>query len=194
MPFIGVIAKESDNNFIKKEFLKNVKSHKYEILNINKKSIENIKNIRFDVILINDDLADFLKNSKYLEDVIINSKYLIINSDIIEKSDLTFLNYVSEIINNEEQIEDFTNKDDLLQRKINIITYGLNRKATITMSSIKSENILICVQNKFKNYYGEIVEEQEVNVEIKKNNLKKICNSMAIFTILTIFGENMKKI
>ncbi len=194
MPFIGVIAKESDNNFIKKEFLKNVKSNKYEILNINKKSIENIKNIRFDVILINDDLADFLKNSKYLEDVIINSKYLIINSDIIEKSDLTFLNYVSEIIDNEEQIEDFTNKDDLLQRKINIITYGLNRKATITMSSIKSENILICVQNKFKNYYGEIVEEQEVNVEIKKNNLKKICNSMAIFTILTIFGENMKKI
>jgi len=62
------------------------------------------------------------------------------------------------------------------------------------MSSIKSENILICVQNKFKNYYGEIVEEQEVNVEISKNNLKKICNSMAIFTILTIFDEKLKKI
>ena len=119
MPFIGVIAKESESNFIKKEVTKNAKCKKLEVLNINKKNI--------------------LKDSE-------------------------------------------------------IITYGLNQKATITMSSIKSENILICVQKNFKNYYGKIVEEQEVNVEITKNNLKKISNTMAIFTILTIFGEKLKKI
>lgn len=174
MPFIGVIAKESESNFIKKEVVRNAEKNKFEVLNINKKNIENIKNIRFDVVVINDDIEDFFRVSKYLEDVIKKSKFLIINTDM-QKKDV--------FLNANEAMEDSE-----------VITYGLNQKATITMSSIKSENILICVQNKFKNYYGKIVEEQEVNVEITKNNLKKISNSMAIFTILTIFGEKLKKI
>ena len=86
------------------------------------------------------------------------------------------------------------NSEVLVNSKTNVITYGLNQKATVTMSSIKTENILICVQQKFKNINKKVVEEQEVNVEIAKNNLKKICNSMAIFTILTIYGEKLKKI
>ena len=189
MPFIGVIAKESDNNFIKKEVLKNAKKSKLEILNINKKSIENIKNIRFDVVAINEDLADFLKNSKYLEDIIKNAKYLVINSDVIKNLEAILIN--EHKMNNfkQNQIEKHGQMHD-----VQVITYGLNQKAMVTMSSIKTENILICVQNKFKNATGKMVEEQEVNVEISKNNLKKICNSMAIFTILTIYGENLKKI
>ena len=170
MPFIGILAKESDSNFMKNEILKNSKQNKIEIININKKSIENIKNIRFEIVVINEDLTEFLKTSKFLEDIIKNVKYLVINSDVVR---------YEEILDN---------------KKANIITYGLNQKATITMSSIKSENILICVQNKFQNIKGEVVEEQEVNVQITKNNLKKICNSMAIFSILTIYGEKLKKI
>ena len=170
MPFIGIIAKESDANFIKNEVIKNAENTKFEIININKKSIENIKNIRFETVVINDDLTEFFNNSKYLEDIIKNSKYLVINSDVIK------------------------NLDVLVNNKINIITYGLNQKAMVTMSSIKSENILICVQNKFENSIGQIIEEQEVNVEISKNNLKKICNSMAVFSILAIYGENLQKI
>lgn len=187
MPFIGIIAKESDSNYIKKETLKNAINKKLEIININKKSIENIKNIRFDVIVINEDLAEFLKNSKYIEDIIKKSKYLIINSDVIDNIE-TQLSYYAQYNNSKKM------QTEMFKLNNQIITYGLNQKATITMSSIKSENILICVQNKFKNYYGEIVEEQEVNVEISKNNLKKICNSMAIFAILTIFDEKLKKI
>ena len=189
MPFIGVIAKESDSNYIKKETIKNARNKKLEIININKKSIENIKNIRFDLIVINEDLAEFLKNSKYLEDIIKKAKYLIINLDVIDNIETQFF------YDNQSNTFNKIQKEKSVQILNNqIITYGLNQKATITMSSIKSENILICVQNKFKNYYGEIVEEQEVNVEISKNNLKKICNSMAIFAILTIFDEKMKKI
>ena len=60
MPFIGIFAKESDSNFIKKEVIKNSINNKFEIININKKSIENIKNIRFETVVINDDLTDFL--------------------------------------------------------------------------------------------------------------------------------------
>jgi len=170
MPFIGVLSKESDSNFIKKEVIKNSKNNKFEIININRKCIENIKNIRFETVIINDDLADFLKTSKYLEDILRNAKYLVINSDVVKDLEV------------------------LVNSNINVITYGLNQKATITMSSIMTENILICVQNKFRNIFGEFVEEQEVNVEISKNNLKKICNSMAVFSILAIYGEKLQKI
>ena len=170
MPFIGIIAKESDSNFIKKEVIKNSINNRFDIININKKSIENVKNIRFETVVINDDLTEFLNNSKYLEEIIKNSKFLIINSDVVK------------------------NIDVLLNNKINIITYGLNQKAMVTMSSIKTENILVCVQNKFENSEGKMIEEQEVNVEISKNNLKKICNSMAVFSILAIYGEKLQKI
>ena len=170
MPFIGIFAKESDSNFIKKEVIKNSINNRFDIININKKSIENIKNIRFETVVINDDLTGFFNNSNYLEEIIKNCKYLIINSDVVK------------------------NLDVLVNNKINIITYGLNQKAMVTMSSIKSENILVCVQNKFENSVGKMIEEQEVNVEISKNNLKKICNSMAVFSILAIYGEKLQKI
>ena len=170
MPFIGILAKESDSNFMKNEVFKNSKHNKFEIININRESIENIKNIRFEIIVINEDLIEFLKNSKYLEYIIKNAKYLLINSDVVKYQEI------------------------LANKQLNIITYGLNQNAIITLSSIKTENILICVQKRFKNIKGKVVEEQEVNVQITKNNLKKICNSMAIFAILTIYGENLKKI
>ena len=170
MPFIGIIAKESDGNFIKNEVLKNSKHTKFEFININKKSVENIKNIKFETVIINDDLTEFLKTSKYLEDIIKNAKYLIINSDIVKNADL--------LVNSEK----------------NIITYGLNQDATITISSIKSDNILICVQKDFIDIAGNNIEQQEFNIEIQKNNRKKVCNSMGIFAILTIYGESLKKI
>ena len=195
MPFIGVIAKESDSNFIKKEVLRNAEKNKFDIININRQNIENIKNIRFETVVINDDFIDFLNTSKYLEDIVKNSKFLVLNSDILNKVNLP--------IEQARKLDDFFYEvknanlqcvRELENNEAKVITYGLNQKAAITMSSIKSENILICVQKRFKNYYGKIVEEQEVNVEITKNNLKKIINSMAIFTILTIFGEKLKKI
>ncbi len=170
MPFIGVIAKESDSNFIKNEVIKNSEKNKFEFINISKKSIENVKNIRFETLVIDNDLAEFLRTSKYLEEIIKNAKYLIINSDIVKNAEV------------------------LVNSKTNIISYGLNQKATITLSSVKAENVLICIQKSFNNINEKKVDEQEVNVEISKNNLKKICNSMAIFTILTIYGEKLKKI
>ena len=170
MPFIGIIAKESDSNFIKNEVLKNAKITRFEIININKKSIENIKNIRFDVVVINDKIKELLKDSHYLEEIMKNVKYLIVNSDIVQ------------------------NLKETINSKANIVTYGLNKKAIVTMSSIKSENIMICVQNKFIGAERKLVEEQEVNIEISKNNLKKVCNTMAIFTVLTIYGESLQKI
>ena len=170
MPFIGVIAKECDSNFIKNEIIKNSTNNKFEIFNINQKNIPNIKNITFESIIINEDIQELLKYSKYLEDILKKAKYIIINSDIIK--DISILG----------------------ESKINIITYGLNNQATVTISSVREEDILICIQNNFKNIQGKDIEEQEMNIKILKNNLKKLCNTLSIFTILSIYGEKLQKI
>ena len=75
----------------------------------------------------------------------------------------------------------------------NIITYGFNAKATITISSIKEEKTMICVQRKIK-AINSIIEEQDFNVEIEKNNVNKLYNVLVIFTILAIYGKILQKI
>ena len=52
MPFVGIISKENDSNFIKNAISKNSKESNFEIININRKSIENVKNVKFDILVI----------------------------------------------------------------------------------------------------------------------------------------------
>ena len=170
MPFIGIVAKENDCNFIKNGIAKNSESNKFEVININLKSIENVKNIKFDVLVINENIENLLKHSKYLEDIITKANYLIINADV--KNNLS----------------------DLKNAKTNIITYGFNAKSTITISSVKDENMMICIQRNIKTLQQSIIEEQEININIKKNNAAKLYNILVIFAILGIYGEFLKKI
>ena len=50
-----------------------------------------------------------------------------------------------------------------------LITYGYNRKATITASSIEENNMMICLQRSIKNVYQEEVEPQEIEIKITEN-------------------------
>ncbi len=170
MPFIGIVAKENDSNFIKNGLLKNTGLNKFDVININLKSIQNIKNIKFDITVINENIEELLKSSKYLEDIINKSNYLIINSD--KENNLKWLK----------------------NTKTNIITYGFNAKATITISSVKEENTMICIQRGFKSIDEKVIEEQEINIKLKKNNINKLYNVLVIFAILGIYGEKLKKI
>ena len=170
MPFIGVIAKENDSNFIKNIITKNAKLNKFEIININMKNIENMKNIKFDVLVVNDNIENMLNKSLYLENIINKANYVIVNSDI--KNNLISLKNVT----------------------TNIITYGFNEKATITVSSVKEENVMFCIQRTIRGIKTKTIEEQEINIKIKKNNVKKIYNVLVIFTIFEIYGEFLKKI
>ena len=52
MPFVGIMSKENDSNFIKNAISKNSKGNNFEVININRKSIENVKNVKFDVLVI----------------------------------------------------------------------------------------------------------------------------------------------
>ena len=76
----------------------------------------------------------------------------------------------------------------------NIITYGFNSKATITISSIKEESTMLCIQRSIKGVNNNIIEEQEFNINIERNNVNKLYNVLVIFTILSIYGEFLKKI
>jgi len=167
MPFIGMISKENDSNFIKNMVNKNSAKSKFEVININRKSIENIKNIKFDILVIHENIDDLLENSKYLEDMIGKAYYVIINSDI--QNNLSFLKSIG----------------------TNIITYGFNAKATITVSSVQDENTMLCIQRSIRGRNNHIIEEQEFNIKTERN---KLYNMLVIFTILEIYGENLKKI
>ena len=164
MPFVGIVSKENDSNFIKNAINKNSKENNFEIININKKSIENIKNVKFDILVICENIEKILKNSLYLEEIIKKADYIIVNSDV--KENLSILKNV----------------------ETNIVTYGFNAKATITISSIKEEKTMVCIQRKI-NGINNIIEEQDFNIEIEKNNVNKLYNVLVIFTILAIYGE-----
>ena len=142
MPFVGIVSKENDSNFIKNAISKNSKENNFEIININKKSIENIKNVKFDILVICENIEKILKNSLYLEEIIKKADYIIVNSDV--KENLSILKNV----------------------ETNIVTYGFNAKATITISSIKEEKTMVCIQRKI-NGINNIIEEQDFNIEIE---------------------------
>ena len=163
MPFIGVFAKENDNNFIKNEINRNSKTNKFEIININSKSLENLKNIKFDIFVIKENILELINNSNYIKNIINNSNYIILNTDL--------------------------NNEALITRKERIITYGFNTNSDISVSSIKDENIMICVQNKIKSMNEKIIEEQEVIIKVKRHNINKLYNIMVVFTVLSIYGE-----
>ena len=63
MPFIGVIADEKNENFIRREIVDNLKLRESSVLFIKEKSIENIKNIKFETII----LARKFKNMEMLK-------------------------------------------------------------------------------------------------------------------------------
>lgn len=170
MPLVGIIAKENDSNFIRNNILKNSLNKKFDIININQKNIENIKNITFESIIINNDIDSILEKSMYLSEIIKKTKYLILNSDNIK------------------------NLEFLKSNRLNVITYGLNRKSTVTISSIKDDSVMVCFQRNIENIYRKIIEEQEINIKVKKNNIKKVYNVLAISTIMGIYDQKIENI
>lgn len=155
MPLIGIIAKKRDIQIIKKE----LKKTSIEIIEITKKSIKNIKNIVFDEIIILDDINFVVEEYKYMNEIISKTKYVILNGD-------KKINFLKKI-----------------EKPIKIITFGFNTKATISISSVKDEKIIVCSQRNIEKLNGEIIENQEKEVKMGRNDNKKIYNKLVIFII-----------
>ena len=84
MPFIGVIADEKNENFIRREIVENLKLRESSVLFIKEKSIENIKNIKFETIIIDRKF----KNMEMLKKMLLNTNYLVINTDRIKSIEM----------------------------------------------------------------------------------------------------------
>ena len=155
MLFIGLIAKKKDVQSIKKD----IKEKEIDIIEIKENNIENLKNIKFEEIIFLDDIN--LKENEYtfMKELIQNSKHLIINTDI----SINILRKIG------------------IEKPIKIITFGFNSKATITISSIKENKVMIFIQRDIMIAEQKRIETQEK--EIKLENNEKIYNKIVTFII-----------
>ena len=157
MPLIGIIAKKKDIQAIKSE----INNSNIEIIEITGDSIENIKNIRFDEIIFMHDIKLKEATYKYMSEIISKVKYLIVNGDL-----------ETEIL---QEIE--------IKKPIKLITFGFNQKATITISSVKEDKIIVYLQRNIEKSTKEIVEPQEKEIKISNQTSKKIYNNLVVFII-----------
>lgn len=155
MPLIGIIAKKKDIQAIKKQ----TKGKNIEIIEITKESLKNIKNITFEEIIFLQDINIKEDEYKYMNEIISKTKYLILNGDIE--------------INILKKIE--------IKKPIKLITFGFNLKSTITISSVKNDTVIVCLQRDIEKLNGEILECQEKQIDNKDN--KKIYNNLVVFII-----------
>ena len=153
MILIGMVANNKDVQEIKRI----IADDNIKIININGKSIKNIKNVKFDEIIVMKNIKLKKEEYKYMNDIIVNTKYMIVNADM----EIDFL------------------KELKIQKPIKLITYGFNSKATITISSIKEEKMMICVQRNIKKGNDEIIEAKEVEINAPKS--KKTYTNLIIF-------------
>lgn len=165
MSFIGVISSRKSFENIKNELMR--LEDNFSIIHINLKSITNIKNIKFEIVIIDEELKKFNNNKESLMKICNESKYIIINSDI------------------NKEYEKFKNRSNI------VITYGLNRKATITISSISDTDILIYKQRMFenKNKKKEYIEERRI--KIKEKNRLKVYEILIIYTVFNIYNKDI---
>ena len=168
MFFIGVISKKNKYDLLKEMLQKSCNMNKVSLISINSRSINNLKNVRFDSIVILDSIKkmDLDKNEsnnlENLKEICAKTKYLLLDSDI--KIETNIFNNI----------------------KLNIITFGLNHKSSITISSITDESILISVQRAFENIKGNIFEVGEYNEIIDNKFSKNIKVILSFFIIKSI--------
>ena len=157
MPLVGIIAKKKDIQAIKKE----LKNKEIEIIEITRNSVKNIKNINFEEIVINEDIILAEDEYEYMSAILSKVKYLIINGDV----DIEILNKIK------------------LEEPVKMITYGFNSKSTVTVSSVKEDKILVCMQRDIEKNDGKIVEAQEKNIYLNEQKNKKVYNKLVIFIL-----------
>lgn len=161
MFFIGIITDKNSENNIKNIMRDKLKEN--EIIFLNNENLENFRNVKFDSIVVNENIDD----EYVLDKILKKSKYILWNSDIHCKSD---------------KIQGICS---------NVITYGYNSKATVTISSATEENYMIFIQ---ENIYGnnKLAGMQEIKFEKNKKNINAY-DGMIITIIDLIYGikDNM---
>lgn len=142
MFFIGIIAENKDFETIKANTLKKIRGGKVNLIHITSQNIENMQNIKFDTLVVNQNLSKWQDKLSYLDKIFKNLKYVVFNIDMN------------------------TSLDILLGKSLSVITYGLNQKSTVTVSSITEDNILVALQRNLLNRDGDFIEVGEINMPV----------------------------
>ncbi|MCI8383310.1 MAG: hypothetical protein HFJ33_00230 [Clostridia bacterium] len=161
MSFIGVIASKKCFENIKSKIAQ-AKNETIKLIPINLRSIENVKNIKFETIIVEDKLKKFEKHQPILEKIFENTQYLLLNTD-----------------QNPEQKQ--------IQEMSKTISYGLNQKAMVTVSSISETDILVYWQKNLKDKEGNKLEIEERRIKKQERQLLSTYEILIIDTLLKLY-------
>lgn len=165
MHFIGIFANHKEYENIKKNVIKILKRDDIKLININSTNISNVRNIVFETVVFCDEIKFSSKYENIVNNLCVKCKYVIVNADI-------------------------SNKFELLSNKfINCITYGLNQKSTITISSVMNDKVIVDIQRNMRNISNQNIEMKEISVDLKKHKYIKIQNILAVYAIYCIYNE-----
>ena len=158
MVLIGIIADTIEYDNIKK----NITNKELQLYHITKSNIQNFQNIVFDTIIIMKKLDLFSEQVNILTKMFKQTKYLICNADICIEIALGGTN-----------------------ANITLITYGFNSKASIVVSSVTDEKLLIDIQREIVLENGKVLElgEQIMTKIIPLNTYE----NLVIFIISLIY-------
>ena len=164
MAFIGVVTEPRMELQIRQNLRRKFEkiNEKKTIILVNKNSIKNLFNVKFDFLIID---RNIFNNNDDLIKIILNSNRIIVNADYDE------------------------NLEPIKNLKLNVITYGMNSKATLTLSSVGDNEVLLSLQRAIKNYNKELVEPQEIKIS-GKNLSKNLYMEMILAIFLIIFDKN----
>ena len=157
MPLVGIIAKKRDFQAIKKE----LQNCNIELIHLNKETIMHVNKIFFEEIIILEDINLMPSEYKFMNEVVLKTKYLIINADI----EINILKYIT------------------IEKPVKVITFGFNSKATISISSVNDEKIIVCLQRNLERVDNKIIEAQEKEIKIVKDTNRKIHNKLVVFIV-----------
>lgn len=164
MFFVGIMAENREFEIIKTEAEKRITNTKLNLIQIKSHNIENMQNIKFDSIIIHQELSKLREKLYYLEKIMHSAQYVILNMDLNE------------------------NMDILEGKKGMVITYGLNQKSTVSVSSITEDIILIALQRNVYNRKNKMIEVGEKKVAVQDGN-KKIYEELILFILDIIYGK-----
>ena len=165
MSFIGVIANDNDFKNIRKIFSKKNISKSVSLIDINQNNIDNIRNITFETIIFCKELNFSNTQKYYLNKLCENISYLLINSD--------FNFYTPPFINSE----------------CNIITFGLNQKATVTISSISENGFVLSLQKNIISLNNTLYEVEEKSIKTCNTNNFRLYKILLEYIIQIIYSK-----
>lgn len=161
MAIIGIITSRKNEEILKKSLNCSMKEAHINanIIAINDTNINNMKHVKFHTIVMQEENSVVINKQKILKEMLVQTKYLILNSD--KYSNLELIN----------------------QLKLTVITYGLNLKSTVTASSIEKDKVCLCIQRSIENEKGQIIEPNEISIKSNNNDIYKLMISY-ILTVL----------